>query len=648
MKKQRLSLLLFLIACGTVAGYAFAGQPGETGVNFLRIPIGARAAGMGGAFVAVSDDSSGFYYNPAGLSRLQCGELSCMGVRWPGDMDFGYVCAASRFKNSGFGISYVALSKNDIPGYDATGVETGNTGFSDTMIALTYSFMRTVDRQKEKYLHAGANVKIVRENLDTESAIAVAFDAGLIYAIKKDIFNIGLCVQNIGTGIKFYSAACPMPVNYKIGTSFKPFGSGFLVAVDFDIPVDNYASLNAGCEYRINQFFTLRAGYREKPAEKDLDEGVRCGIGFESDRVNVDYAYAPYGFIGEAHRFGLSYRFAGLSGKDRISGIIERHFKKAVRLYGLKDYVRANGLFKGILSLNPGHEASAEYVKKIAEEIKDLRVNGYIEAGKKEFENNNLLEAKEAFENVIMLLPDDTQAREWILRLDEKLNKEKKKTADILFSDGFDYFKKGQYEEAVQCWKKALTIMPEHAESRKYVELAGEKLRQQEKEKELETLSKNLREADLLYEKAVKLAENKKYDKAAETAQEALKLNPGHQNAKELLNTAKKQLSLRFYEEAKKAFYAGRITEAAKAAKAAAELDSDLTAAKALLREIENKLNGINKNKADQLNKKALEKYSEGKIDEAIKLWEEALAACPQHENSRNNLNRAREEIKGK
>ena len=47
---------------------------GTTAAKFLSIPVGARAVGMGGAFVAVADDASSLYWNPAGIARLSQSE----------------------------------------------------------------------------------------------------------------------------------------------------------------------------------------------------------------------------------------------------------------------------------------------------------------------------------------------------------------------------------------------------------------------------------------------------------------------------------------------------------------------------------------------------------------------------------------------
>ena len=44
--------------------------------HYNNMIIGERAAGMGGAFTALSDDTSGMYYNPAGIVHAQTKSLS--------------------------------------------------------------------------------------------------------------------------------------------------------------------------------------------------------------------------------------------------------------------------------------------------------------------------------------------------------------------------------------------------------------------------------------------------------------------------------------------------------------------------------------------------------------------------------------------
>src|SRR5258705_452634 len=66
-------------------------RAGTSSATFLRIGIGARAVGMGEAFVAVANDPSAIYWNPAGLASLQRRELSISHVQWPADVTYEHV-----------------------------------------------------------------------------------------------------------------------------------------------------------------------------------------------------------------------------------------------------------------------------------------------------------------------------------------------------------------------------------------------------------------------------------------------------------------------------------------------------------------------------------------------------------------------------
>ncbi|MBU0567282.1 hypothetical protein KJ693_09645 [bacterium] len=74
---QHLKKIGIFIILGLLLGLAQAvsAEPGATGASFLKIGVGARALGMGGAFVGLADDASALYWNPAGTSQLNQKEL---------------------------------------------------------------------------------------------------------------------------------------------------------------------------------------------------------------------------------------------------------------------------------------------------------------------------------------------------------------------------------------------------------------------------------------------------------------------------------------------------------------------------------------------------------------------------------------------
>ena len=65
MKRCVGTILIFI-----TAGSLFSYSPGTSGFQFLKMQVGARSAGMGGAFLAVPGDVNALFYNPAGIASI--------------------------------------------------------------------------------------------------------------------------------------------------------------------------------------------------------------------------------------------------------------------------------------------------------------------------------------------------------------------------------------------------------------------------------------------------------------------------------------------------------------------------------------------------------------------------------------------------
>src|SRR5690349_20396274 len=74
------------------AQFTFGDQRvGTSSGTFLGIGVGARAVGLGGSFVAVANDPSAIYWNPAGLASLQRQEVMLSHVDWPAEIDYEHI-----------------------------------------------------------------------------------------------------------------------------------------------------------------------------------------------------------------------------------------------------------------------------------------------------------------------------------------------------------------------------------------------------------------------------------------------------------------------------------------------------------------------------------------------------------------------------
>jgi len=285
----------------------------SSAAQFLSLGFGARGLGMGEAFVAVADDVSSVYYNPAGLGKG--GNELLVSHSWH-IQDTGLTQLAYARGNAGLSLTY--FSAGSLEGRD----EVGNLNSDFTAEDFAFSGGYAV---KTGRLSAGATLKGVRQRIKASVASAVCADAGLLYGFGMMPVTLGLSVSNLGTRVKFKDEGFPLPVIYRAGVAVRT-GAFFpaVVAAEADFPNDSSAVLRIGAEYTGFKIIALRAGYRTSPSSQrnailgkgfggssGLAElyGFFMGLGFNLKPVKLDYALLPYGELGSSHRFSLTFAF---------------------------------------------------------------------------------------------------------------------------------------------------------------------------------------------------------------------------------------------------------------------------------------------------------------------------------------------------
>lgn len=338
--KERSASLPALGACGValallcaVAGPAGAAKiypsAGSTSAAFLKLPVGARAVAMGGAFTAVPGDPYAIYWNPAGLAALE-GErhaglfhneyfqglgqeflfytAPAAGVRLP-------LAGRPRSGAFGLGLNYFYTPKDmerrsglyEADPLNPISPVEGKFGAYDLAFSAAYGWRRGPD------LSLGAAIKIIRQSIDEEAGGSAALDLGLLKEFYHDgvPYTAGLTVQNLGPGIKLADRRYALPLVFKAGLSRPLPGPGGLLALEVSKPVDNYPSVAVGVEYPLTGRLALRSGYRYRLYGNELGawSGFSAGAGVAFDRLSFDYAFAPFGVLGDSHRFSINLRF---------------------------------------------------------------------------------------------------------------------------------------------------------------------------------------------------------------------------------------------------------------------------------------------------------------------------------------------------
>ncbi len=296
----------FLIIVSALLGRAsIASDNGRAAADFLNIGVGARAASMGEAYTAVTNDASAAYWNPAGLTVLRVPQLTFSHFAWYQDIAFDYLAVSFPVNNRlSLSTSAQYLSYGKIEGYDAQDNPTGEIG-STYDLAATVSLGYRITES----LSLGLGAKYVAISLADVKGTALAADIGLRYSAGNAIF--GLALSNFGQDLKFDQAENHLPAKIRGGVAVMPFGGNFMASLEAEKPLYGDAAIHNGYEVRFEEKYFLRAGYSFFPRQKDrqFGQGLSFGAGAILGPTQFDYSFTPKEDFGAEtiHRFTLSF-----------------------------------------------------------------------------------------------------------------------------------------------------------------------------------------------------------------------------------------------------------------------------------------------------------------------------------------------------
>ncbi len=342
MKKNILFLLLILVSTNLFS----AEYGGVTASPYLNLGVGARPSGMGEAYTAVVDNVDAAWWNPGNLVKVENPQFAFMHNQNFGDTSYEYLAVGFPATQLGLDIwgtigitallvrvSDIEVTKEDEDGSYSYSYEEYKRRFGSefqgaggAVIGLSYSW------QAAKMFAVGATIKVINQKIASEQGWIPAMDVGILSNTNVRGFDVGIVFQNV-TFMQMNQVEgapdAPLPLNLKFGICYKVprlFTSEqdprdkFVFALDgiYSIqPANMPFKLHTGIEYSFNVSdinFTPRLGYRFNGQNFISDLGGLAGLttgfgvskNFDGVDVSLDYAFIPYGILGQSHRIGLN------------------------------------------------------------------------------------------------------------------------------------------------------------------------------------------------------------------------------------------------------------------------------------------------------------------------------------------------------
>ncbi len=244
---------------------------------------GAMAEGMGNASVT-TDDAWSLYNNVGGIARRESVSILFSYKNRFGIKELSTISAGGIVPIS-FGVIGVNLA------------HFGSSIFSQNNLGLAYG---------NKFGNTSLGVKINYLNYVTEgygSKGTLILEVGSITEITPQIW-FGAHVYNI-TQSKILSAGdSDIPTIFRAGISYRPVDALMLnIEVQKELDFDSQAKI--GLEYRLKEKFFARAGIQTNPLKNSF------GLGYHTDRLAVDYAFASHPVLGFSHHMSVVYTLPG-------------------------------------------------------------------------------------------------------------------------------------------------------------------------------------------------------------------------------------------------------------------------------------------------------------------------------------------------
>lgn len=307
---------------------------GTAGAQFLQIPVGAKAASMGGAYVATAGDASVVFWNVAGIAGVKGQSVFFSHTPWWATTRLNSAAYVLNLGDVGvIGASMTALSMDEMEVTTETRPDGTGELFDaqDLMIGVSYARALT-DRFK-----AGITAKYIQQSIWNESASAIGFDIGTQYTLWFNSFTIGMSLTNFGGDLKLegrdldykldrntslpkdrllpvqlQTEDYPLPLHFQIGVSMELIRSDpavWHVAMDVAHPNDNYERVNIGTEVQLFRYLALRGGYRYNYDDEDLTLGFGVALPIGESKVSFDYGYGMYELLPDVQRFSVGIDF---------------------------------------------------------------------------------------------------------------------------------------------------------------------------------------------------------------------------------------------------------------------------------------------------------------------------------------------------
>jgi hypothetical protein len=293
-------------------------QESQTAFNFLRLPVSAHVAALGGDNITIADDDASLvFHNPALANNVA---NKTLGLNMLTYMEGAVSGSASFVKAAGQRATWAAMgqfiSYGTMRETTVEGQQTGEFSAKDIALGGTYAYGLT------SHISGGITAKFVASYIGRYSSTAAAVDLGLNYYQPRGDWSVSLVARNLGGQLSAYEDDFErLPLDVQLGITKRLVGSPLRLSASFvrlnDWEYGIGKHLIFGADLLLSEQFYVSAGYNGmRASEMKISEddgssshgaGLSFGGGIMLQRLKLNVAYARYHVSTSSLVINLSY-----------------------------------------------------------------------------------------------------------------------------------------------------------------------------------------------------------------------------------------------------------------------------------------------------------------------------------------------------
>ena len=314
-----LPLRLCLIVFTLLAPFStLSAQESQTAYNFLRLPVSAHAAALGGDNISlVDDDATLIFQNPALINDVSDRTINLNFMTY---MEGAKTASAAFLKAAGergtWGVTAQYMDYGSMKETTADNQELGTFSARDIALAGTFAYALT-----EK-ISGGVTARFITSYIGSYNSLAVGIDLGINYYHEDYDLSLSAVARNLGGQFKAYKDDFDrIPLDLQIGATKRIGHSPLRVSATLSRLNDWSQGLGhhlaVGADVLLGENFYVAAGYNfRRASEMKISDaegssghgaGLSLGAGLTLERFKLHVAYAKYHVSASSILINISY-----------------------------------------------------------------------------------------------------------------------------------------------------------------------------------------------------------------------------------------------------------------------------------------------------------------------------------------------------